>query len=142
MSYKELAAVVHAFVRRCPQLAPGESGRLYHYLRVSRSQPQQHMKQLSGRPPPALPPYVSASARFGSFLRLVEMMCFRDVCVADNTSLLQAPRQRPGPRFVGRQLCLASNVWRAFPLRSVRVKVYAAPLMSFIWSWGWCDVSF
>lgn len=59
VSYKELAAIVHAFVRRCPQLAPGEFGRLYHYLRVSRTQPQQQqLHQLTERPAPMLPLHV------------------------------------------------------------------------------------
>ncbi|CDJ40726.1 zinc finger (CCCH type) protein, putative [Eimeria tenella] len=79
VSYKELAAVVHAFVRRCPQLAPGESGRLYHYLRVSRSQPQQHMKQLSGRPPPALPPYI-----IHHFYRLLDSVQGRDLSAVNS----------------------------------------------------------
>lgn len=56
--YKELAAIIHTFVSRCPQLAPGESGRLYHYLRISRAQPQQHQQQLTGRPGPVLSPHI------------------------------------------------------------------------------------
>ncbi|OEH77942.1 zinc finger (ccch type) domain-containing protein [Cyclospora cayetanensis] len=79
VSYKELAAVVHAFVRRCPQLAPGESGRLYHYLRVSRSQPQQQIKQLGGRPVPTLPPYI-----VHHFYRILDSVQGRDLSAVNS----------------------------------------------------------
>lgn len=83
LPYKELAAIIHAFVSRCPQLAPGESGRLYHYLRISRGHhPQQHQpqQQRTGRPGPILSPHI-----VNCFYGILDSVKGRDLSFVNST---------------------------------------------------------